>query len=102
TNTTPAPARPSLLPLAILYGSQTGNSEALAKKAARHAAEQGFAATVHELARYPVEKLPSETAILVITSTYGDGDPPDNAQAFWSWLSNSAAPRLDKVRYSIC
>jgi sulfite reductase (NADPH) flavoprotein alpha-component len=39
--------------------------------------------------------------VLIITSTYGDGDPPDTAQDFWAWLSSEAAPRLEHTRYSV-
>src|ERR1043166_3363465 len=67
---TVAPATPSK-PLTILFGSQTGNAESLAKQTATEASRHGFAATVHDLAEYPRENLPGEKRLLVITSTYG-------------------------------
>lgn len=88
-----------LVPLTILFGSQTGNAENLAKRAAKQAA--GFAPTVYDMAQYPPENLKSEKHLLIITSTYGDGDPPDNAKAFWEFLSSPSAPKLEDLRYSV-
>ncbi len=87
-------------PLTILYGSQTGNAESLAKRLADEAGRGGFAPAVHDLAQYPRENLAGEKCLLIITSTYGDGEPPDNAKAFWSFLRNGA-PRLEGVEFSV-
>jgi sulfite reductase alpha subunit-like flavoprotein len=92
---------PALPALTILFGSQTGNAEALAKRLARAAAQKGFAPTVIDLAQYSVEKLKSEERLLLITSTYGDGDPPDNAKAFWDFVRGSQAPELPNLKFSI-
>jgi sulfite reductase (NADPH) flavoprotein alpha-component len=96
-----APAE-TLAPLSILFGSQTGNSEILAKRIAKEAGKRGFAPTIHDLARYPTAQLASEQRILIVTSTYGDGEPPDNAKAFWNFLNDPAAPKLAQTRFSIC
>ena len=98
----PAAPAEKLVPLSILFGSQTGNSENLAKRVAREAGKRGFAPTVHDLARYPTAQLASEERLLVITSTYGDGEPPDNARAFWKFLADVAAPKLPKTRFAVC
>jgi sulfite reductase (NADPH) flavoprotein alpha-component len=92
----------SLLPLTILFGSQTGNCENLAKRIAKEAGKRGFAPTVHEMTRYPVAQLPSEERLLIVASTYGDGEPPDNAKAFWEFLSGDSAPRLERALFSVC
>ena len=96
--TAPQPQQ-QLAPLTILFGSQTGNAENLAKRVAKQAS--GFAATVYDMAQYPRDNLKSEKNLLIITSTYGDGDPPDNAKAFWEFLSSSSAPALKELRYSV-
>jgi sulfite reductase (NADPH) flavoprotein alpha-component len=88
-------------PVTILFGSQTGNAEGLAKRAAKETRKRGFAPTVFEMAQYPRENLASETSLLIITSTYGDGEPPDNAKAFWEFLASDAAPRLPQVKFSV-
>jgi len=88
-------------PLLVLYGSQTGTAEGLAKKAAKVAEAKGFAAKVVCTEQFESVNLAEEQNVVLITSTYGDGEPPDNAQAFWSWLNSEAAPRLERARFSV-
>lgn len=97
-----APAAQPLAPLAVLFGSQTGTAEKLARRIAREAGRRGFAPTVHDLAKFSPAQLAAEPAVLLVTSTYGDGEPPDNARAFWEALRADAAPRLEKTRFSLC
>ena len=96
-----APAE-KLTPVTILFGSQTGNSENLAKRIAKEAGKRGFAATIHDFNKYPTAQLGSEERLLVVASTFGDGEPPDNAKAFWEFVNGSAAPKLAHTRFSIC
>lgn len=98
----PAPAAKPLEPLSILFGSQTGNCENLAKRIAKEAGKRGFAPTVHDLAKYPLAQLPGERALLVVTSTYGDGEPPDNAKGFWDHIAAAPGPALKGLRFSVC
>lgn len=97
----PSPATQALQPLTILFGSQTGNAEGLAKRVAKEAGKQGFAATVFDMARYPRENLPRERHLLIITSTYGDGEPPDNAKGLVEFLCSDQAPVLTEVKFSV-
>jgi sulfite reductase (NADPH) flavoprotein alpha-component len=99
--TAPSPQASATIPLSILFGSQTGNAEALAKRAANEARKLGFAPAVHDLATYAAEQLPSERRLLVITSTYGDGDPPDNAKPFWERIRNGTAPTIADLQYAV-
>lgn len=52
--------------------------------------------------KYPTAQLASEERLLVVTSTFGDGEPPDNAKAFWDFINSSVVPRLAQTRFSIC
>ena len=97
----PSPAPQALQPLTILFGSQTGNAEGLAKRVAKEAGKQAFAATVFDMAQYPRENLPREKHLLIITSTYGDGDPPDNARSLVEFLCGDQAPTLADVKFSV-
>jgi sulfite reductase (NADPH) flavoprotein alpha-component len=100
--TGPAAPAEKLVPLSILFGSQTGNAEKLAKRIAREAGQRGFAATVHELGKYPTAQLASEERLLIVTSTFGDGEPPDNAKSFWEFLNRPTAPKLAHTQFSVC
>jgi sulfite reductase (NADPH) flavoprotein alpha-component len=97
-----APAAQTLTPLTILFGSQTGTAENLAKRVAKDAGKRGFAATVLDMAQTDLAKLAAEKNLLVITSTYGDGEPPDNAKALHTALLADSATSLGNVRFSVC
>jgi len=99
---TAAPAARPLEPLSILFGSQTGNCENLAKRIAKEAGKRGFAPTIHDLAKYPPAQLAFEKSLLIVTSTYGDGEPPDNAKGFWDFLKSTTAPKLAATKFSLC
>ena len=92
----------ALQPLTILWGSQTGGCEALAKRAAKEAGKHGFAATLLDMAGVDVGRLATEANVLVITSTYGDGEPPDNARALHAALRAEGGASLPGVRFSVC
>jgi sulfite reductase (NADPH) flavoprotein alpha-component len=91
-----------LTPLSILFASQTGTAENLAKRLAKEAGKRGFAPTVHDVANYPPSQLAAETRLLIVASTYGDGEPPDNGKAFWQFLNGDNAPKLPQTRFSVC
>ena len=97
---TAAPAGPSV-PVTIVYGSQTGTAEGLAKKLVKTLKKGNFAPEIHDMAAYDRSRLTGEKNLLIITSTYGDGEPPDTAAELHGWLMSDAAPRLDGVSYSV-
>lgn len=97
----PAAAAGPSVPVTVLYGSQTGTAEGLAKKLIKTLKKGNFAAELHDLVAYDRTRLASEQNLLVITSTYGDGEPPDSASDFHGWLLSEAAPRLDGVSFSV-
>jgi sulfite reductase (NADPH) flavoprotein alpha-component len=96
----PAPSGPAV-PVTILWGSQTGNAEGLAKKLVKIFKKGNFEPEAFDMAAYDRDRLPSEKNLLVITSTYGDGEPPDNAADLHSWLHAESAPRLEGVSFSV-
>ncbi len=99
----PASAAPAALtPLTILYATQTGTAESLAKKAAKLAGSRGFAPAILDVATVSAESLQAHSNLLFITSTYGDGEPPDSAKALHAALAADSAPALASVRYSVC
>ena len=92
-----APAKP----LTILFGSQTGTAEGVAKKASKEAEKRGFAPKLVCMEKHETVDLTKEENVLVITSTYGDGEPPDNAQSFWNFLASESAPPLAHLHFSV-
>ena len=100
-NQAPALAAPPT-PVLVLFGSQTGNAEGLAKKVKAAAEKQGgLAPRLLDMAKYDAAELPKESNLLIVTSTWGEGDPPDNAAGFMDRLQADDFPPLEKLRYSI-
>jgi sulfite reductase (NADPH) flavoprotein alpha-component len=91
-----------LRPLTILFGSQTGTAEGLARRAAKEAGRRGFVATVADMAQINPVRLATEKNLLIITSTYGDGEPPDNARVLHAALSEAGAAPLPGLNFSVC
>lgn len=89
------------VPATILYASQTGNAEGLAKKLAKLFKKNHIEATVWDVSQYDRSKLAQEKNLVVISSTYGDGEPPDSALEFHTWLHSDAAPRMETVRFAV-
>ncbi|MEM7194320.1 MAG: sulfite reductase subunit alpha [Pseudomonadota bacterium] len=87
--------------LNILFGTQTGNAEQVAEEAAELADNSGFAPQVAALDEVSMEALTAMERLVVIVSTYGEGEMPDNAELFWDALSATTAPRLEQLRYAV-
>ncbi len=92
---------PPTVPLLILFGSQTGTVQNLARRIAKEAGPRGFNARVVDAADHAKVDWSQEAHLLVATSTYGDGDMPDNAQNFWEWLQTDSARALAHLSYSV-
>jgi len=89
------------VPVTILVGSQTGNSESVAKKLSKAMAKMNFLPEVIDMGGYDKAKLAQEQNVLIITSTYGDGEPPDNAAELHSYVLGDDAPNLENLSYSV-
>ena len=96
-----ATPQPALEPLLVMYGSQSGTAESLAKEFSKAAAAHGFEPRTLELNNYASVELAKEKRLAIITSTWGEGDPPDNAVEFWNFIRSEDAPRLDQLSYSL-
>ena len=94
----PAPAKPTV---AVIWASQTGRAEELAGTVAARLSEVGCAVRACAMADYPFADLGRERMMLLVTSTYGDGESPDNGLVFWEALKAEGAPRLEHLRYAV-
>ncbi|WP_234457095.1 molybdopterin-dependent oxidoreductase, partial [Streptomyces sp. MBT67] len=96
-----APADQGGRPVVVLWASQTGNAEEAAATAARTLAAEGYRTTLLGMDDGTPDALPSPADLLVVTSTFGDGDAPDNGSGFWESLNTPETPRLEGVRYAV-
>jgi sulfite reductase (NADPH) flavoprotein alpha-component len=87
--------------IAVLYASQSGTAEGLARKLARELKVEGFAPALATLVGYTPAALAAESCALILASTYGDGDAPDGVQPFYEQLCLEHFPRMDKLAYAV-
>ncbi|GGI44633.1 sulfite reductase [NADPH] flavoprotein alpha-component [Paenibacillus marchantiophytorum] len=85
----------------VLFGSQTGKSQGLAKKVTKKLEDSGFQVTLSSMADFKPNNLKKVQNLLVLVSTHGEGDPPDNAISFHEFLHSKRAPQLEDLRYSV-
>ncbi|MFE1290668.1 molybdopterin-dependent oxidoreductase [Streptomyces sp. NPDC058751] len=96
----PEPAGP-VREVVVLWASQTGNAEEFAAAAADRLTTTGHRATLVGMHDAHPGELPAGADVLLITSTFGDGDAPDNGSGFWDALAAPDSPRLEGLRYAV-
>ncbi|MFF4363120.1 molybdopterin-dependent oxidoreductase [Streptomyces sp. NPDC001604] len=85
----------------ILWASQTGNAEEFAAAVAERVKSDGHAASLLGMDEADPAALPAGADLLLVTSTFGDGDAPDNGSGFWESLAASDTLRMDGRRYAV-
>lgn len=85
----------------ILYGSQTGNARGLAKNASQKLESIGFQVTVSAMSDFKHNNIKKLKNLLILVSTHGEGDPPDNALTFHEFLHGKRAPKLEGLNFSV-
>ncbi|MDZ5671147.1 assimilatory sulfite reductase (NADPH) flavoprotein subunit [Bacillus stercoris] len=96
-----APAPAVSKEVTVLYGSQTGNAQGLAENAGKQLEQSGFQVTVSSMSDFKPNQLKKVTNLLIVVSTHGEGDPPDNALSFHEFLHGRRAPKLENLRFSV-
>ncbi|OQK17163.1 CysJ [Methyloprofundus sedimenti] len=87
--------------ICILYGSQTGNSESVAHDAAQLAKAHGLNPGILSMDEIEADTFIGLEYLLIITSTYGEGEMPDNAQMLWETISSDDSIDLTNMNYSV-
>lgn len=87
--------------IAVLYASQSGTAEGLARKLAKELKAQGHAPAVSTLVGYSPAALAAEKYAVLIASTYGEGEAPEGVQPFFEELCLEHFPRFEKLSYAV-
>ncbi|WDD98321.1 assimilatory sulfite reductase (NADPH) flavoprotein subunit [Thalassomonas actiniarum] len=87
--------------LTILYVSQTGNAKGVAQQLAQSAEAAGISVNLKNVADYKAKSLKSETHLLIVASTNGEGEAPDDGLEFHEFLFSKKAPKLPNLKYSV-
>jgi len=88
--------------LLVLFGTQSGNSEDLCAKIGKSASTYGLEATVKGMDEIQIGDLAGQMRVLIVCSTWGEGDMPDNAEDLWVAANGDGAPNLAGTHFSIC
>ncbi len=101
TNAQIAPQLQTTEKVTVLYGSQTGNSKKIAESISTELKNKGATVTLKNLLDYRPQQLKKEQRIVLVISTHGNGEPPDEALAFYNYIQSDRAPKLEQLEFAI-
>lgn len=85
----------------VLFGSQTGNGQKLAETLSKKLKEKGLQVSLSSMSDFKSSNLKKLECLLIIVSTHGEGDPPDNALPFYEFIHGKRAPQLNNLEFSV-
>ena len=88
-------------PLTILFASDNGNAESLAKRLGNRGKARGLKTMVFAMDEFPIEDLAGEENVVLLTSTAGQGEFPQNGRQFWETIKNAGDIDLSNVHYTV-
>ena len=88
-------------PMTILFASDNGNAESLAKRLGNRGKARGLKTMVMAMDDFPLEDLPGEENVIMITSTAGQGEFPQNGRALWEAIRNNGELDLSQIKFSV-
>lgn len=98
----PATSTDAKRTLTILYGTESGNSEQLAGQIQKRAEKEGFKARAVNMADAKAVDLTKADNLLVVVSTWGEGDPPDAVTSYYEEFMGDSMPQLPNLKFSVC
>ena len=98
-STVAANAAPAVL--TILFASQTGNAKGVASKLKAAAEQLGLNVNLQDIASYKTNALAKEQHLIIVTSTYGEGEPPESAVSFHKFLFGKKASALPQLNFAV-
>lgn len=91
----------ALKEITVLFGSQTGNAQGFSKKVGHLLEKNGYRVTVSAMNDFKPNQLKKIQNLLIVVSTHGEGDPPDNAIVFHEFIHGKRAPKLENLHFSV-
>ena len=96
----PAPAAEPLR-VAVISASQTGNARKVAAELQQRLAAASVNAVHAAAADYKPKNIAGEQLVLLVTSTQGEGEPPEEALSLYKLLSGKKAPKLSGIKFAV-
>ncbi|MGR5342206.1 assimilatory sulfite reductase (NADPH) flavoprotein subunit [Vibrio astriarenae] len=87
--------------LTIIFASQTGNAKGVAESLEQQAKSLGIEAQLFDASDYKGKQLAKETHVIIVASTNGEGEAPDNAIELHEFLQSKKAPKLNNLKYAV-
>ncbi|HHX8270214.1 TPA: assimilatory sulfite reductase (NADPH) flavoprotein subunit [Vibrio diabolicus] len=87
--------------LSIIFASQTGNAKGVAEALEQEAKAEGIAVELFDASDYKGKNLAKETHVIIVASTNGEGEAPDNAIELHEFLQSKKAPKLPNLKYGV-
>ena len=100
-NTLTTPQLQTAEKVTVLYGSQTGNSKKIAESVSAELKTKGADVTLKNLLDYRPQQLKKEQKVVLVISTHGNGEAPDEALAFYNYINGDRAPKLDNLEFAV-
>jgi len=85
----------------VLFGSETGNGQSLASTLVEKLQAKQLPVQSFSMDDFKPQNLKKVQDLLIITSTHGEGEPPENARSFYEFLHSKRAPKIENVRFSV-
>ena len=87
--------------LSVIFASQTGNAKGVANLLKEEALRQGISVELFDAGDYKGKNLSKESHVIIVASTNGEGEPPDNAIELHEYLQSKKAPKLQSLKYGV-
>ncbi|MDY4280138.1 MAG: assimilatory sulfite reductase (NADPH) flavoprotein subunit [[Pasteurella] mairii] len=85
----------------VLSASQTGNAKSVASNLAKHLTQLGAEVTLVSASDYKAKNIANERLLLLVTSTQGEGEPPEEAVSLYKFLHGKKAPQLTQLEFAV-
>ncbi|WP_049622864.1 assimilatory sulfite reductase (NADPH) flavoprotein subunit [Frateuria defendens] len=97
----PAAASQASSPLTVVYGSQTGNARRVAERLVKELEAAGLPVRLLRADAYPQRELAQERHLVMVISTQGEGEPPDDARGLVEFITGKRAPKLPALKFAV-
>ncbi|MDD4350530.1 MAG: flavodoxin domain-containing protein [Opitutales bacterium] len=87
--------------VSVYFGTMTGNAEELATRTRDAIADLGIKVTMEDLAKVPAARIAGDGEAVFVISTWGDGEPPDEAEEFYYAVVDGKAGSIENLRYAV-
>lgn len=94
-----SPAEP--LKVTVLSASQTGNAKGVADKLSEALIQVGIEVQRKSAGDYKAKNIAEEKCLLLVSSTQGDGEPPEEAVSLYKYLFGKKAPQLNQLEFAV-